>query len=194
VGQRLRIPYEAPQGRRVNVIGAYFTHGPSAGEFSFESYATLPKSRAKKRRGSVEEQAAQHGVAPEAVGPIDSERFLAFVWQVAGRPTEAGTGWERERPLVIVLDNYSVHVSDRVRQEQPALVRAGVILWYLPAYAPELSAIEPIWQSVKHHEIPQRSFEQLGDLKQTVDGTLHCKAGALRAHYREAAQSLPRAT
>jgi transposase len=193
VGQQLRIPYEAPQGRRVNAIGAYFTHGPSAGEFHFRSYATLPKSRAKKRRVSVEEQAAQHGVAPEAVGPIESERFLAFVWQVAGRPAEAGSGWERERPLVIVLDNYSVHVSDRVRQEQPALVRAGVILWYLPAYAPELSAIEPIWQSVKHHEIPKRSFEQLGELKQTVDAALHAKATALRARHPEAAQSLQRA-
>jgi DDE superfamily endonuclease len=193
VGQRLRIPYEAPQGRRVNVIGAYFTHGPSAGEFRFESYATLPKSRAKKRRVSLEEQAVQHGVLPEAVGPIDSERFLAFVWQVAGRPTEAGSGWERARPLVIVLDNYSVHVSERVRTEQAALVHAGVILWYLPAYSPEMSAIEPIWQSLKHHEIPQRSFEQVGELKQTVDGALEQKAVALRARYREAAQSLRRA-
>jgi DDE superfamily endonuclease len=177
----------------VNVIGAYFTHGPSAGAFHFESYATLPKSRAKKRRVSVEEQAAQHGVLPEEVGPIDSERFLAFVWQVAGRPREAGTGWERERPLVIVLDNYSVHVSERVRTEQAALVRAGVILWYLPAYSPEMSAIEPIWQSLKHHEIPQRSFEEVGKLKQTVDGALVRKAVALRARYQEVAQSLQRA-
>jgi hypothetical protein len=30
-GQRLRVPSPAPQGRRVNVIGAYFTHGPEAG-------------------------------------------------------------------------------------------------------------------------------------------------------------------
>jgi transposase len=194
VGQQLRIPYEAPQGRRVNAIGAYFTHGPSAGEFHFRSYATLPKSRAKKRRVRVEEQAAQHGVAPEAVGPIESERFLAFVWQVAGRPTEACSGWQRERPLVIVLDNYSVHVSERVRQEQPALVGAGVILWYLPAYSPELSAIEPIWQSVKHHEIPKRSVEQLGELKQTVDAALHAKATVLRARHPEAAQSLQRAS
>ena len=31
----LRIAYEAPQGRRVNAIGAYFTHGPIAGRFCF---------------------------------------------------------------------------------------------------------------------------------------------------------------
>jgi hypothetical protein len=177
----------------VNAIGAYFTHGPSAGEFHFQSYVTLPKSRAKKRRVSVEEQAAQHGVAAAVGGPIDSERFLAFVWEVAGRPAAAVGGWERERPLVIVLDNYSVHVSERVRQEQPALARAGVRLWYLPAYTPEMSGIEPVWQSVKHHEIPQRSFERVGELKQTVDGALERKATALRARHREAAQSLQRA-
>jgi hypothetical protein len=177
----------------VNAIGAYFTHGPCAGRFCFESYATLPKSRAKKRRVSLEEQAIQHGVAPEAVGPIDSERFLAFVWEVAGRPAQRSGAWERERLLVIVLDNYSVHVSDRVRAEQPALARAGVILWYLPAYSPEMSAIEPVWQNVKHHEIPQRSFERLGDLKQTVDGALEGQAATLRARHPQAAQLLQRA-
>jgi len=34
-GERLTIPYEAPQGRRVNVIGATFTHGPEVGRFEF---------------------------------------------------------------------------------------------------------------------------------------------------------------
>jgi hypothetical protein len=33
-GQRLRVPYQAPQGRRVNVLGAYFTHGPDAGRLA----------------------------------------------------------------------------------------------------------------------------------------------------------------
>jgi hypothetical protein len=65
VGERLSIPYEAPQGRRVNAIGAYFSHGPLAGRFDFETYARLPESRAKKRRVSLEEQAAAHGLSGE---------------------------------------------------------------------------------------------------------------------------------
>src|SRR5687767_15101280 len=46
-GQRLTVRYEAAQNRRVNVIGAYFTHGPAAGTFCFESYARLPTGRKK---------------------------------------------------------------------------------------------------------------------------------------------------
>lgn len=48
---------------------------------------------------------------PEDVGKIDSEVFLAFVWQLGGRPTDAPPDWKRERPLVV--DNYSVHKGAR---------------------------------------------------------------------------------
>ena len=57
-GMRLYIPYEAPQGRRVNGIGAYCTHGVEAGRFVYELCASLPKSKAKQPRKSPEEQAA----------------------------------------------------------------------------------------------------------------------------------------
>ena len=62
IGKVLRIPYEAPQGRRVNAIGAYFSHGRLAGKFVFETYASLPKSRAKKQRKTPEQIAAAHGL------------------------------------------------------------------------------------------------------------------------------------
>jgi hypothetical protein len=101
VGERLWIPYEAPQGRRVNAIGAYFSHGPLAGRCEFETYARLPESRAKKRRVSLAEQAAAHGLGVEEVGPIDSERYLRFVWQIAGRPELYPADWRRDRELVI---------------------------------------------------------------------------------------------
>jgi hypothetical protein len=111
-GERLFVPFEANQGRRVNVIGGYFSHGPCAGRFVFETAAKLPQSKAKKRRKSLEERAQTHGVTAEDVGVIDAEFFLAFVWKLAGRPEGAGPDWKRERPLVIPVDNYSVHASD----------------------------------------------------------------------------------
>ncbi len=145
MGERLRIPYEAPQGRRVNAIGAYFSHGVWAGRLVFETYASLPESRAKKARRSLAERAAAHEMAVEEVGPIDSERLVAFIWKLAGRPPVHAQPWQRERPLVIWLDNYSVHKSQRVREEEAAFERAGITLCYLPSYTPELSTIEPIW-------------------------------------------------
>jgi hypothetical protein len=186
----LRIPYEAPQGRRVNAIGAYFSHGPRAGRFDFETFASLPKSRAKKQRKSPEAVAAAHGLTLGEVGPIDAERFLRFVWRVAGRPEVCAQDWRREIPVVIVLDNYSVHHSDAVAEALPMLEAANVFFFYLPAYSPQLSKIEPIWNATKHHEIPVRSHSQVKDLKSAVDAALTRKAEALSAAKQETTHEL----
>lgn len=190
VGKPLCVAYEAPQGRRVNALGAYFSHGPLAGRFVSEVYASLPKSRAKKRRKTPEQIAKDHGLLPEEVGPIDSGRFLGFVWRVAGRPVVYLSGWRRERPLVIVLDNYSVHNSQPVEEALPELAAADVFLFYLPTYSPELSEIEPIWNSVKHHEMPVRSYAVVGDLKRAVEEALARKAQALLAETQKTTSQL----
>jgi hypothetical protein len=163
----------------VNAIGAYFSHGPLSGTFAYETYARLPESRAKKRRVSREEQAAAHGLRGEEVGPIDSERYLHFVWKIAGRPGVHPEDWRRERELVLWVDNYSVHKSERVHQELPGLERAGITICYLPSYTPELSKIEPIWQDVKYHEMTQRSYTEVKDLKRATDEALARKAADL---------------
>jgi putative transposase len=178
-GQRLRVPYQAPQGRRVNVIGASFTHGPDAGRLAYRSWAVLPKSRAKTPRTTPEERAAAHGLTVEEVGPIDAERLVAFLWQVAGRPP-AADDWRRTRPLVIALDNYSVHTSQTVVAAQPLLAAANVALVYLARYCPEQSDIEPVWNDVKAHHLPIRSFAQVADLKHAVDDALAHKAQLLQ--------------
>jgi hypothetical protein len=179
-GQRLRVPYQAPQGRRVNVLGAYFTHGPEAGRLEYQSWAVLPKSRARKPRTTPEERAAAHGLRADEVGPIDAERLVAFLWHLAGRPAEAPPTWRRARPLVIALDNYSVHTSQTVVAAQPALAAANVELVYLARYCPEQSGIEPIWHDVKAHQLPIRSYEQVADLKHAVDDALARKAEQLQ--------------
>jgi DDE superfamily endonuclease len=181
VGERLSIPYEAPQGRRVNALGLYVSHGPAAGRFVFETAASLPQPRDKKARKSLAERAGAHGLRPEQVGTIDSERLIAFIWRAAGRPAVHDADWQRERPLIIWLDNYSVHKSERVQAELPAWERAGITLCYLPSYSPELSRMEPIWHPVKHHEIVQRSHAVLGDLMTAVETALTQKVADLLA-------------
>ncbi len=186
MGQRLAVRYVAPEGRQVNVIGAYFSHGQQVGEFQYECVARLPQRGTKRK--SVAERAEPHGVTGAEVGTIDSERFLAFVWRVAGRPATAGEGWRRERPVVIVVDNYSVHKSATVRAAVPSLAAAGIVLFYLPSYSPELSAMEPIWHTVKYHDLTRRSYDQLGDLKQAVEAALGRKAAALQAAHAKSTQ------
>lgn len=178
-GTRLQVPYEAPQGRRVNVIGAYFTHGPQAGHLEHQSWAVLPKRRARRPRTTDAERAAAHGLPEAEVGPIDADRVVAFVWQVAGRPDDAPAEWQRERPLMIALDNYSIHRSQTVIDAQGPMAAARVQLVYLARYCPEQSGIEPVWNDLKQHHLPIRSFARVADLKAAVDAALSAKAAQL---------------
>jgi transposase len=81
---------------------------------------------------------------------------------------------------MIVLDNYSVHKSQTIADARPHLEAANVHLVYLPAYCPELSAIEPVWNDIKQHQLPTRSFAQVRDLKQAVEAALARKAHQLQ--------------
>lgn len=203
--------YEAPQGRRVNGIGAYFTHGPEAGAFYHETYVRFPLPKGLRpetahalsqaaRAGSdslvpldlpprlvaaFRKQAERQQVQVSDFGIIDGEVLVSFLWKIAGRPEDAPVGWHRVRPLHVVLDNYSVHHGQTVQAAKAALNAAGIFLVYLPSYCPELSGIEPIWQTTKHHEMPKRSFAHLAELKRTVDTTLASRSVALREAARQ---------
>lgn len=128
LGHRLVVPYEAPQGRRVNVVGALAPYDPAG-----------PRLRYQTRR--------------KAAGRYDAAAHLAFVDRVAARPADG----PRARPCVVVLDNYSVHHAAEVKAAIPDLAAAGVRFCYLPPYSPELNPIEPVWRHVKHEDLPERS-------------------------------------
>lgn len=171
VGQRLYVPYEAPQGRRVNAIGALFHHSQ---RFEFLTRAKAPKCKKK-----IIPKAAE-GLEVGELGTLNAAVFIAFVWQIAGRPENAPSDWRREKPLVVVVDNYSVHQSQDVKEERLKFQAADIDLFSLPSYSPELSAIEPVWHDVKQHRMRRRSRDKLVDLKRDVDILLTGKATSLR--------------
>jgi hypothetical protein len=156
-GVRAIVPYEAPQGRRVNVIGALapFGHDP---RLAYASRTTSFKG------GDV----------------------LEFIWrELGGMSTPVGEvpqGFVREKRCVVVLDNYSPHHGREMRECLGALERAGIELFYLPPYSPELNLIEPMWRHVKHEDMPVRSHRTADELKAAVDAALHKRAVALRPH------------
>ncbi|NUY05873.1 transposase [Paraburkholderia youngii] len=53
-------------------------------------------------------------------------------------------------PTVIVLDNASIHhgISEETRQRW--LLEHKTVLFYLPAYSPELNMIEIVWRHLKY--------------------------------------------
>ena len=122
-------------------------------------YRPLPRPLACRLAGVH----AADGLGSQYRGSVDhtftAEHLLAFVRALA----RLGT------PLVVVLDNASIHVSRRVHDEWPALEAAGSRLFYLPPYSPRLNPIEPFFGVIKHHEMPLRTYPTLGDLDQDVD-------------------------
>lgn len=155
IGERTIVPYEAPEGRRVNVVGALFPLDPAGPSLVFES----------RRKGE---------------GKYDADAHLRFVHRVAGLPPVLPEGYRRQRPCVIVLDNYSVHHSQLVKDKMPALEAAGVIFFFLPPYSPELNAIEPLWRQVKYQDLPERSYKTAQALKAAVDQALTKRAARLK--------------
>lgn len=160
LGSRLVVPYEAPKGRRVNVVGALAPYAPAGPRFVYET-----------RR--------------KAQGRYDAAAHLAFVRQaVAGL---AGDD-RRPRPCVIVLDNYSVHHSQPVKDAIPDLEELGVRFCFLPAYSPELNPIEPVWKQVKYQDLPERSHPTDIALQTAVEAALAGRAQKLH----ESTHNLPR--
>jgi len=72
-------------------------------------------------------------------------------------------------PRVVVLDNAGLHTSHVIRRARRDLAAAGVYLYFLPPYAPELNEIEPVFRQVKYQEIPQRSHTSRVVLRVAVD-------------------------
>jgi putative transposase len=89
------------------------------------------------------------------------------------------------RPTVAVLDNAGFHRAHLVRAALPRLRAAGVYLYYLPPYSPELNDIERLFRVIKHHELPERTYSTFDALQEAVHAAFtryehtHCLEPAL---------------
>ncbi len=153
-GGRVVVPHEAPQGRRVNVVGAFAPHASAGPRLIF---ATRRKSE----------------------GRYDAAAHLTFVRRLAGRAGNPASRATRVRPCVVVVDNYSVHHSRVVIDALPDLTAAGVSFCYLPPYRPELNPIEAIWRQIKYQDLPVRSHPTDTALQAAVESALTTRAKRL---------------
>ena len=160
VGVRPLLRHEAPERRRVNVLGALAPGGPQP-RLVFESR-----------------------LASE--GTVDGAAFLDFVCRrLVGLPggraalTTLPAAYRRPRPCTVVLDNYGVPPSRVVKAVLPALEALGVAFYYLPAYSPELNRIEPEWRALKYDRLAVRSYTTGPALKAAVDRALGQRATEL---------------
>src|ERR671922_123665 len=164
-GVRPLLRYEAPQGRRVNVLGALAPFGPEP-RFVYESrLAGVP-----------------------GAGKLDGDALLDFSCrEIVGLPggraalDTVPAAFRRERPCTIALDTYGVHHSKPIKAALPTLEAIGVAFYYLPPYSPKLNRIEPEWHALKYDRLPDRWFTTGPALKAAVEAALDERAAELAA-------------
>jgi putative transposase len=73
-------------------------------------------------------------------------------------------------PLVVVLDNASLHRSRVVQEALPRLWAQRIYFYFLPPYSPELNDIAPVFRGIKYYALPERTYTPLAALEAAVDG------------------------
>jgi putative transposase len=73
-------------------------------------------------------------------------------------------------PLVIVLENASLHHSRVVQEALHRLWAKRIYFCFLPPYSPELNEIEAVFRVIKHCDLPERVYTPLAALEAAVDG------------------------
>lgn len=72
-------------------------------------------------------------------------------------------------PTWIVMDNYSIHRSKKVKEKAKEWAKDNIFLYYLPSYSPELNLIEGKWKDLKYNHIHKRSFSCRDELENQVN-------------------------
>lgn len=63
-----------------------------------------------------------------------------------------------KKPLVVVLDNASIHTAKALQPYWELLEEKGLRFYFLPPYSPELNRIEILWRKMKYEWLPFKSF------------------------------------
>jgi transposase len=68
-----------------------------------------------------------------------------------------------------VRGNAGIPTRKAVMAARRGQAEGGIFLYFLPAYSPEVNRIEPVFELVKHHDMPPRRFTSRADLRVAVE-------------------------
>lgn len=72
------------------------------------------------------------------------------------------------KPLVVILDNASIHTAKKLKPYWELLEEKGMRFYFLPPYSPELNRIELLWHKMKYEWLPFKLFTP-NELEQAID-------------------------
>ena len=76
------------------------------------------------------------------------------------------------KKTVVVMDNASIHRSEEFADAVPLWKKKGLIIKYLPPYAPELNLIEILWRHIKYFWLPFSAYECMKTLREALEDIL----------------------
>lgn len=99
-------------------------------------------------------------------GKVDSEVVIScfenFIEQLDGN-----TVW-------VVLDNASIHKSEKFKAKALEWKGRGLNLYYLPPYSPELNKIEILWRFIKYQWLSLSAYLSIDNLEKELHKLLCC--------------------
>lgn len=76
------------------------------------------------------------------------------------------------RKTIVVLDNASIHKSNKVMERMEQWRKKDLLLQFIPPYCPELNLIEILWKMMKHFWIKFEQIESLAQLRNAIISVL----------------------
>ena len=113
--------------------------------------------------GECPASTAQRGKRLNVVGALFSsgELFAAKMWQTMTALLFVGflglLMAQVGKPLVVILDNASVHKAKEIEPLLKVLEAKGLKWYFLPPYSPELNRIEKRWHKMKYEGMAFKS-------------------------------------
>lgn len=77
-----------------------------------------------------------------------------------------------DKRTYVLLDNAPVHRSQEFIVHMAEWVKRGLIVKYLPSYAPELNLIEILWRFMKYYWLPFSAYMSFQCLLQAIEEIL----------------------
>lgn len=97
----------------------------------------------------------------ELEGSCNGEQVIAYLDTLAEKCSP-------DRLTVVVLDNAPFHKGAKLREKQEEWEKKGLLLRYLPPYAPFLNLIEEVWRRLKGFLMPRRCYNSIEELRQSL--------------------------
>ncbi len=72
----------------------------------------------------------------------------------------------------VCIDNAPMHRSQACIKQMPTWVKKGLMVKYLPAYAPALNLIEILWRFMKYYWLPFSAYTSFQCLSEAVEEIL----------------------